>query len=138
MAFNGLCSVSGPRTLEVLGNPSLRQRLLAIMQEVMSAAAADGAQLEPGLIQSYLEETEAMASYAPSMHSMRRRDGLWSWKRSIASRCDEPSATAWPCLKPLSCCTSWKSCEPHCTGNVARLKKDFRPVFPERARERRA
>jgi len=67
MAFSGLCTVSGLRTLEVLGNPSLRQRLLAIMQEVISAAAADGAQLEPGLIQHYVDVTEAMASYAPSM-----------------------------------------------------------------------
>lgn len=67
MAFSGLCTVSGRRTLELLADPELRQRLLAVMAEVIDAAAADGVRLEPGLIGEYLAKTEAMASYAPSM-----------------------------------------------------------------------
>ena len=67
MAFSGLCTLSGLRTLELLGEPTLRQRLLAVMQEVAAAATADGALLEADLIASYLTKTEAMISYAPSM-----------------------------------------------------------------------
>ncbi|MEB3331964.1 MAG: 2-dehydropantoate 2-reductase [Synechococcaceae cyanobacterium] len=67
MAFSGLCTLSGLRTLELLADPSLRQRLLAVMGEVAAAAAADGARLQPDLIDDFLTKTEAMPSYAPSM-----------------------------------------------------------------------
>ena len=67
MAFSGLCTVSGLRTLELLGDPAGRERLLAVMAEVVAAASADGAQLDPDLITSFLAQTEAMASYATSM-----------------------------------------------------------------------
>ena len=67
MAFSGLCTLSGRRTLELLADPLLRQRLLRVMHEVAAAAAADGAAFDPDVIDDYLAKTEAMASYAPSM-----------------------------------------------------------------------
>jgi len=67
MAFNGLCALSDKRTLEILADPSLHARLLAVMGEVVTAAAADGAQLDTHLIAAYLAKTKAMPSYAPSM-----------------------------------------------------------------------
>jgi 2-dehydropantoate 2-reductase len=67
IAFSGLCTVSGLRTLELLADPQLRQRLLGVMQEVVAAASADGAELEADLIATFVAKTEAMVSYAPSM-----------------------------------------------------------------------
>jgi 2-dehydropantoate 2-reductase len=67
IAFSGLCTVSGLRTLELLSNPQLRQRLLVVMQEVVAAASADGAELEADLIATFVAKTEAMVSCAPSM-----------------------------------------------------------------------
>jgi 2-dehydropantoate 2-reductase len=67
MAFNGLCALSDKRTLEVLADPSLHGRVLAVMGEVVAAAAADGARLEATLMADQLAKTLAMPSYAPSM-----------------------------------------------------------------------
>ena len=57
----------GLRTLELLSNPALRQRLLTVMEEVVAAATADGAQLEEALLPTFLSKTEAMVSDTPSM-----------------------------------------------------------------------
>lgn len=57
----------GLRTLELLSNPALRQRLLTVMEEVLAAATADGAQLEEALLPTFLSKTEAMVSDTPSM-----------------------------------------------------------------------
>ena len=67
LAFSGLCTVSGLCTLELLADPQLRQRLLGVMQEVVAAASADGAELEADLIATFVAKTEAMVSCAPSM-----------------------------------------------------------------------
>jgi 2-dehydropantoate 2-reductase len=67
MAFSGLCTLSGRRTQALLADASLRQRLLTVMQEVVAAAAADGVSLAPDVIAEFLNKTESMPSYAPSM-----------------------------------------------------------------------
>ena len=67
IAFNGLCTVSGQRTLAVMADPDLSKRLRAVMQEVLKAANADGAPLSSGVIDDFLARTTAMPSYAPSM-----------------------------------------------------------------------
>jgi 2-dehydropantoate 2-reductase len=67
MAFNGLCALTGKRTLEVLAEPTLSERLRAVMGEVVAAAAADGAPLAASLIADDITNTEAMPTYAPSM-----------------------------------------------------------------------
>ena len=67
ISFSGLCVVSGQHTLEVMADPALRRRLEAVMQEVISAANADGAPLPPSVIDDFLARTAAMPSYAPSM-----------------------------------------------------------------------
>lgn len=67
MSFNGLCTVTGRPTHGVLENAQLRARLVGVMEEVVAAATADGADLESDLITDYLLRTEAMPSYVPSM-----------------------------------------------------------------------
>ena len=67
MAFSGLCTVSGLRTQGLLGDPVWRERLMAVMAEVVTAARADGADLDPAVISNFISQTEAMVSYAPSM-----------------------------------------------------------------------
>ena len=67
MAFNGLCALTGKRTLELLADLPARRRLVAVMAEVVAAASADGARLEATLIADDLRRTEAMPDYAPSM-----------------------------------------------------------------------
>ena len=67
MAFNGLRTVSGKPTQEVLKDPQLRERLLAVIAEVLLAATANSADLEPNLIAAHLNKTEAMPSDVPTM-----------------------------------------------------------------------
>jgi 2-dehydropantoate 2-reductase len=50
-----------------LADPTLHGRVLAVMGEVLAAAAADGARLEATLMADELAKTLAMPSYAPSM-----------------------------------------------------------------------
>ncbi len=68
MAFNGLCTVSGKTTLEVLEDSQLRKRLLAVMAEVITTTTTDGADLEPNLIAAHLPTTKTMPARVPLPH----------------------------------------------------------------------
>jgi 2-dehydropantoate 2-reductase len=65
--YNGLCVVYGGNTDVVMAHPEARQRVEAIMHEVLAAAAACGREIGEGFVPAMLESTNAMASYAPSM-----------------------------------------------------------------------
>jgi 2-dehydropantoate 2-reductase len=65
--FNGLSVLLGARTDELMADPSATALARSLMAEVLSAAAADGRDLPPGLIDQMLDLTRTMRSYAPSM-----------------------------------------------------------------------
>lgn len=73
--FNGLSVVLDARTDELVGDPAARGLVVALMEEVVAAAEADGHPVPLGTVDEMLANTEAMTPYAPSMkldHDARR------------------------------------------------------------------
>ncbi|MES2981947.1 MAG: 2-dehydropantoate 2-reductase [Verrucomicrobiota bacterium] len=65
--FNGLAVAEGGVTTDVLlANPILENDIRTLMHEVIAAAAAQGIQLDPKLIESNIERTRPMGPYQPS------------------------------------------------------------------------
>lgn len=65
--FNGMCALTGRNTLALLGDPSARSRIVALMDEVIAGAAACGCELPAGFRDRMLADTEKMIAYEPSM-----------------------------------------------------------------------
>ena len=67
-SFNPLSVINGEHsTLELLENPESRQRLEALMKEVLVLAEADGCALDPSLVEKNIVNTEGMPAYDTSM-----------------------------------------------------------------------
>lgn len=65
--FNGLAVAEGGVTTDVLlADPIIESEIRTLMQEVIAAAAAQGIQLDPNLIESNIERTRPMGPYQPS------------------------------------------------------------------------
>ena len=65
--FNGLAVAEGGVTTDVLlANPVIENEIRSLMHEVIAAAAAQGIQLDPSLIESNIERTRPMGPYQPS------------------------------------------------------------------------
>jgi 2-dehydropantoate 2-reductase len=65
--FNGLAVAEGGVTTDVLlANPIIETEIRVLMQEVISAAAAQGILLDQSLIESNIERTRPMGPYQPS------------------------------------------------------------------------
>lgn len=65
--FNGLAVAEGGVTTDVLlANPIIETEIRTLMQEVISAAAAQGIQLDASLIDTNIERTRPMGPYQPS------------------------------------------------------------------------
>ncbi|MEM0897861.1 MAG: 2-dehydropantoate 2-reductase [Verrucomicrobiota bacterium] len=65
--FNGLSIIGGGIDVgKVLADDKLHQRARALMQETMGAAAAQGFEFSPGLVDQQVEVTLAMKDYLPS------------------------------------------------------------------------
>lgn len=65
--FNGLAVAEGGVTTDVLlSNPMIEQEIRSLMQEIITAAAAQGILLDPGLIETNIERTRPMGPYQPS------------------------------------------------------------------------
>jgi 2-dehydropantoate 2-reductase len=67
MAFNGLSVTAAAETDRLISDPDLRARAIAIMGEVVAAAAACGHGFDPAFVDRMVATTEAMAPYRPSM-----------------------------------------------------------------------
>ncbi len=65
--FNGLSVVLDASTDELLADPDTRALVADLMDEVVVAASACGAAVEPGLRDELLAMTDVMTPYAPSM-----------------------------------------------------------------------
>jgi 2-dehydropantoate 2-reductase len=65
--FNGLSVLLQARTDALMADPSSAALARSLMAEVLAAAADDGRELAPGLIEEMLAVTRTMRSYAPSM-----------------------------------------------------------------------
>jgi 2-dehydropantoate 2-reductase len=65
--FNGLTAARGVGTDELLADPESRALVLAIMDEVVAAARANGASLDRADMDAMVAMTEAMAPYRTSM-----------------------------------------------------------------------
>lgn len=65
--FNGLSVVLDASTEELLADPDTRSLVADLMDEVVAAATACGAPVEPGLRDHLLAITDVMTPYAPSM-----------------------------------------------------------------------
>ncbi|MDR1634453.1 MAG: hypothetical protein LBS27_05960 [Bifidobacteriaceae bacterium] len=65
--FNGLSVVLDATTGDLSGSPAARAAILALMQEVIGAAAAGGIAIEPDFAVKMLGTTDSMAAYNPSM-----------------------------------------------------------------------
>ena len=65
--YNGLAVAEGGVTTDVLlANPSIENKILTLMHEVIVAADAQGIKLDPNLIESNIERTRPMGPYQPS------------------------------------------------------------------------
>ncbi len=65
--FNGLAVAEGGVTTDVLlANPIIEAEIRKLMHEVITAASAQGIQLDPNLIESNIERTRPMGPYQPS------------------------------------------------------------------------
>ncbi len=65
--FNGLAVAEGGVTTDVLlADPVMEYEIRTLMHEVIAAAAAQGIQLDPNLIDSNIERTRPMGPYQPS------------------------------------------------------------------------
>lgn len=70
--FNGLCTILNATTDRIVGSPEGVALARALMDEVLAAAAADGAPLPQRAADEMIERTIRMAAYAPSMLQDRR------------------------------------------------------------------
>lgn len=73
--FNGLCTVLGATTDELLAESAMRELVRALMEEVADGAAATGNELPGDVCEEMLSLTDAMRPYDPSMkldHDARR------------------------------------------------------------------
>lgn len=66
--YNGLSAVLNATTSQLMDNSSSRALVEALMQEVVTAAAACGVELSPRLVSAMLSNTQAMSDYYPSMY----------------------------------------------------------------------
>ncbi len=65
--FNGLAVAEGGVTTDVLlADPIIENEIRVLMHEVITAAAAQGIELDPNLIETNIERTRSMGSYQPS------------------------------------------------------------------------
>jgi len=65
--FNGLAVAEGGVTTDVLlANPIIETEIRTLMQEVITAATAQGILLDQSLIESNIERTRPMGPYQPS------------------------------------------------------------------------
>jgi 2-dehydropantoate 2-reductase len=65
--FNGLAVAEGGVTTDVLlADPIIENEIRTLMHEVIAAAAAQGIQLDPNLIETNIERTRPMGPYQPS------------------------------------------------------------------------
>lgn len=65
--FNGLSVAEGGVTTDVLlANPDTENEIHILMREVIAAAAAQGIELDPKLIETNIERTRPMGPYQPS------------------------------------------------------------------------
>lgn len=65
--FNGMCALTGRNTSALLKDPSTRNRISVLMDEVIAGAAACGCVLPAGFRDRMLADTEKMIAYKPSM-----------------------------------------------------------------------
>lgn len=65
--FNGLSVLLNANTREIIQNPQGRALIEALMQEVVEAAFACGAQIPSHFIDKMISDTERMTPYLPSM-----------------------------------------------------------------------
>lgn len=65
--FNGLAVAEGGVTTDVLlADPVIENEIRVLMREVITAAAAQGLELDPNLIETNIERTRPMGAYQPS------------------------------------------------------------------------
>ena len=67
MPFSGLTALLGSGTGELLASPSGRALAVSLMEEVLAAARASGAELGPEDLDRTVRHTEAMVPYLSSM-----------------------------------------------------------------------
>jgi len=67
ITYNGLCVLNRCTTDVLMANPQMRALCEAVMNEVVSAAAACGRVISASFVPMMLETTEAMSAYKPSM-----------------------------------------------------------------------
>ncbi len=65
--FNGMAAANNCLTDQLIRNPEMRTRCIAMMHETAQAAAAVGRPIEPEFIENMIADTERMEPYAPSM-----------------------------------------------------------------------
>jgi len=65
--YNGLCSLLGATTDQLMANQGMRELLMTLMQEVRSGAKAVGRDIPQEYIQEIMRLTDNMAPYKPSM-----------------------------------------------------------------------
>jgi len=72
--FNGLSAALDQTTDRLLASPTGIALVTHIMQDVITAAAADGITLDPALIQTNIEKTRNMGAYYTSSHIDRQQN----------------------------------------------------------------
>lgn len=66
--YNGMSVAENAKTDVLTFDPDLRRQIVALMEEVVAAGRACGADLDEGCIESMVAMTEKMAPYYPSMY----------------------------------------------------------------------
>ncbi len=85
--YNGMSVVKDAKTDILTFDPELRRQIIALMEEVVAAGRACGADLDRNCIESMVAMTEKMAPYYPSMYidysSGRRMEIEYMYERPI-------------------------------------------------------